>query len=95
MAHRLRPVLDPVTTPEMVVAASTKTVTGATSNDKNPSPSRRPGRCDREALGRSRGGLATKLHLLADRRCRPLTRVTTAGQRHDATWGGRAFDCGW
>jgi hypothetical protein len=28
MAHRLRPVLDPVTTPEMVVANSTKTVTG-------------------------------------------------------------------
>jgi hypothetical protein len=35
-------------------------------------------------LGRSRGGLTTKIHLLADRRCRPLTRVTTAGQRHDS-----------
>ena len=35
-------------------------------------------------MGRSRGGLTTKIHLLADRRCRPLTRVTTAGQRHDS-----------
>jgi transposase len=35
-------------------------------------------------LGRSRGGLTTKLHLLADLRCRPLARVTTAGQRHDS-----------
>jgi hypothetical protein len=34
-------------------------------------------------LGRSRGGLTT-IHLLTDRRCRPLTRVTTAGQRHDS-----------
>jgi transposase len=41
-------------------------------------------RRDREALGRSRGGLTTKIHLLADRRCRPLVRVTSAGQRHDS-----------
>ncbi|MGH3614772.1 MAG: IS5 family transposase, partial [Pseudonocardia sp.] len=40
-------------------------------------------RVDREGLGRSRGGLSTKIHLLADSRCRPLARVTTAGQRHD------------
>jgi transposase len=39
---------------------------------------------DREALGRSRGGLSTKVHLAADDRCRPLSRVTTAGQRHDS-----------
>lgn len=39
---------------------------------------------DREALGRSRGGLTTKIHLAADLRCRPLARVTTAGQRHDS-----------
>jgi transposase len=38
----------------------------------------------REALGRSRGGLTTKIHLAADTRCRPLTRHTTAGQRHDS-----------
>jgi transposase len=28
--------------------------------------------------------LSTKIHLLADSRCRPLARVTTAGQRHDS-----------
>jgi transposase len=39
---------------------------------------------DREALGRSRGGLTTKVHLAADRRCRPVARVVTAGQRNDA-----------
>jgi transposase len=39
---------------------------------------------DREGLGRSRGGLNTKLHLAADSRCRPISRVITAGQRHDA-----------
>jgi Transposase DDE domain len=56
---------------------------GAGSNDKNPpTPSRK--RPDREGLGHSRGGLTTKIHLLADRRCRPLARVTTAGQRHDS-----------
>lgn len=42
----------------------------------------------REALGRSRGGLSTKVHLAADRRCRPLGFITTLGQRHDAV----AFD---
>lgn len=39
---------------------------------------------DREALGHSRGGLSTKIHLVADQRCRPLALVTTVGQRHDA-----------
>ena len=41
------------------------------------------GQAGREALGRSRGGLSTKIHLVADRRCRPLTRITTPGQRGD------------
>ena len=36
-----------------------------------------------EALGRSRGGLTTKIHLAADTRCRPISRITTAGHRHD------------
>jgi transposase len=35
-------------------------------------------------LGRSRGGLSTKIHLVADDRARPISRVITAGQRHDA-----------
>jgi transposase len=50
-------------------------VTGRPPNDKNP-----PGR---EALGRSRGGLSTKIHLMADRRCRPLTDILTPGQHGD------------
>ena len=56
---------------------------GAGPNDNNPPPAPSQRR-DREALGRSRGGLTTKIHLLADRRCRPVARVTTAGQRHDS-----------
>lgn len=56
---------------------------GAESNDTNPPPEQaKP--VDREGLGRSRGGLSTKIHLAADRRCRPLARVTTPGQRHDS-----------
>ena len=35
-------------------------------------------------MGRSRGGLTTKVHLAADRRSRPVARVITAGQRNDA-----------
>lgn len=38
-----------------------------------------------EALGRSRGGLTTKIHLAADGRCRPLSLVLTPGQRADCT----------
>ena len=52
---------------------------GAPPNDKNPAP--RPGR---EALGRSRGGLSTKIHLAAGRRCRPVTRILTPGQHGDS-----------
>jgi hypothetical protein len=33
------------------------------------------GRPSREALGRSRGGLTSKIHLAADTRCRPISRV--------------------
>jgi transposase len=36
-----------------------------------------------EALGRSRGGFGTKLHLAADLHSRPVSRSLTAGQRHD------------
>lgn len=35
-------------------------------------------------LGRSRGGLTTKAHLSADRRCRPLSFVLTPGQAADS-----------
>jgi transposase len=56
---------------------------GAESNDKNPQTAGTKS-ADREALSRSRGGFSTKLHIVADLRCRPLARVTTAGQRHDS-----------
>ncbi|MFI8266560.1 IS5 family transposase [Streptomyces sp. NPDC085665] len=36
------------------------------------------------ALGRSRGGLTTKIHLASDGRCRPLAFVLTPGQAGDA-----------
>ncbi|WP_442806116.1 IS5 family transposase [Streptomyces sp. NBC_01257] len=35
-------------------------------------------------MGRSRGGLTTKIHLAADAHCRPLAIVLTAGQAGDA-----------
>ncbi len=38
----------------------------------------------REALGRSRGGLTSKVHLPADDRTRPLTWQTSPGQRGDS-----------
>ncbi|MBB4931295.1 transposase [Lipingzhangella halophila] len=37
-----------------------------------------------EALGRSRGGLTTKIHLLSDQHRRPLAIRTSPGQRGDA-----------
>ncbi len=37
------------------------------------------------ALGRSRGGFGTQIHVLADRRGRPLRLRVTGGQRHDRT----------
>ncbi len=39
---------------------------------------------DREGLGRSRGGVPTKIHVAADSQCRPVGRVVSAGQRHDS-----------
>lgn len=38
-----------------------------------------------EALGRSRGGFTTKIHLSADGRCRVPSLLLTAGQRADCT----------
>jgi transposase len=51
---------------------------GALPNDKKAAAG--PGR---EGLGRSRGGLTTKIHLAADARCRPLARILTPGQHGD------------
>ena len=35
-------------------------------------------------MGRSRGGLSSKVHVAAESDCRPVSRVTSAGQRHDS-----------
>jgi transposase len=40
---------------------------------------------EEEAIGRSRGGLTTKIHLRADRQGRPVILLLTAGHRHDTT----------
>lgn len=44
---------------------------------------RRPRSADDEALGRSQGGLSTKLHLRVEGNGRPITAVLTAGERHE------------
>jgi transposase len=38
-----------------------------------------------EALGRSKGGFSTKLHLACEGKGRPLSVVVTPGQRHSST----------
>lgn len=48
------------------------------SNDKNP-----PAEPDDHALGRSRGGLSTKIHALADAVCDLVAVALTAGQAGD------------
>ncbi len=48
---------------------------GALANDK---------KSGREAIGESRGGLTTKIHLAADLRCRPVARLTSCGQHGDS-----------
>ncbi|MFD7900290.1 IS5 family transposase [Streptomyces sp. NPDC059743] len=48
---------------------------------KKGAPAQEPGD---HAIGRSRGGLTTKIHLAADSNCRPLAFVLTAGQAGDA-----------
>jgi transposase len=45
---------------------------------------RRRARLTAAALGRSRGGLTGKVHLSADRSCRPLSFVLTPGQAGDS-----------
>ena len=70
--------------------ARVRVTQGAESNYKESAasgPNAPPGKenpVQREALGRSRGGLSTKLHLAADARSRPLGFITTLGQRHDS-----------
>jgi len=45
-----------------------------------------------EALGRSRGGLSTKIHLICDGKGRPLSVLLTPGQRHGSTRLGALLD---
>jgi transposase len=51
------------------------TAQGALSNDR---------KSGREGIGRSRGGLTTKIHMAADLRCRPVARLTSPGQDGDS-----------
>jgi transposase len=44
---------------------------------------------EHHALGRSRGGYGTKLHLLCDRHGTPLAVTLSPGQRHESLW----FEC--
>src|SRR4051812_45775390 len=60
-----------------------RTAQGAASNYKDLPPDQAERRL-REALGRSRGGLTSKIHLAADQRCRPIAFLTSEGQRHDS-----------
>ncbi|MFH9677573.1 IS5 family transposase [Streptomyces sp. NPDC017405] len=55
-------------------AAATGRKGGGTSKDEP----------DDHALGRSRGGLTTKIHLACDGKGRPLAILITPGQRHDS-----------
>jgi transposase len=53
-----------------------------------------PGDRDREALGRSRGGYSTKLHLRVEGRGRPMVILATAGQRHEALMLRKLMEAG-
>lgn len=69
-------------------ALSSKGDVSAEHQGETPWQSRRPpggGGAGTEALGRSRGGFTTKIHLSADSHCRPLSLVVTPGQRADCT----------
>jgi transposase len=48
----------------------------------------------RQALGRSRGGFSTKLHLRADAKGRPVALHLTGGERHDLLGVGPLFEQG-
>ncbi|PJN17374.1 hypothetical protein CG724_17250 [Streptomyces sp. CB02120-2] len=51
---------------------------------RSPSKGAPAGEPHDHALGRSRGGLTTKIHLASDGRCRPLAFILTPGQAGDA-----------
>jgi hypothetical protein len=67
-------------------AAGARRQTGADARTVAEPDARNPpgGGANREALGRSSGGLSPKIRLAADRRRRPVTRILTPGQCHDS-----------
>src|SRR4051794_39135365 len=73
--------------------SSTPTCSASTARTSEP-PAPRPGRGEKNpppgepadhALGRSRGGFGTKVHVVTDGRGLPLAADVTAGQRHEST----------
>lgn len=70
--------LDWVVSVDSTVVRAHQTSAGAR---RNTAPAGEP---PHHALGRSRGGLTTKIHLAADGRCRPLCFHLTPGQAGDA-----------
>lgn len=50
------------------------------------------GTTDEQALGRSRGGFSTKVHVVVDGLGNPLRLRLTAGQRHDSTQAPALLD---
>lgn len=70
------------------------TWTGGWSAPTSPPPV--PGAAKRiEALGRSRGGFRTKVHLLAEGSGKPLTFVLSGGERHEAAFFEPLLELGW
>ena len=63
--------------PALAVPRPLMTARGAPANDK---------KSGREGIGRSRGGLTTKIDLAADLRCRPIARLTSPGQHGDSPY---------
>ena len=63
--------------PAPAVSRPLATAQGAAANDN---------KSGREGIGRSRGGLTTKIHLAADLRCRPVARLTSPGQHGDSPY---------
>ena len=45
-----------------------------------------------QALGRSRGGFSTKIHIAVDALGNPLRLLLTAGQRHDSPQAGALIE---
>src|ERR1700682_4602793 len=50
-----------------------------------PAGRRRKRGAKNQAMGRSRGGLTTKIHTLTDAQGRPLRFILTGGEAHDST----------